>query len=289
MFKTGSKFLYGVAAFGFVAAIAYAIATGGNKIDGVDTILGPITLGYKGGVGDHIGFTILVVLSMVSFALAVFLSALRDADAEAEAQVVGLETVPDAPTPSRANYWPVVAAFSAASVVLGLAIDSSLFVIGCVGLTIAGTEWAISAWADRITGDPAVNASIRALMMHPIEIPVATVLGIAVFVLAISRILLALPKNGSYVIFGLVPAIIFGVGILIVMKPKLSRSVIAGMLLFGGFAVLAGGVAAAIAGEREHEGGHEEGGTHEEEGGEHGGRIAVSLPEPGQTVIRVAN
>ncbi|MCU1369614.1 MAG: hypothetical protein JWO77_808 [Ilumatobacteraceae bacterium] len=285
MFKTGSKFLYGVAAFGFVAAIVYAIATGGQKVDGIDTLLGPITFGYKGGVGDHVGFTILVVLSAVSFFLAVVLSALHDADAEAEAQVVGLETVPDAPTPFNANYWPIVGAFSAAAIVLGLAIGSELFVIGCVGAAIATAEWAISAWSDRITGDPVVNAGIRARMMHPIEIPVAAVLGIGLFVAAISRILLALPKNGSYVVFGLVPAIIFGVGILIVTKPKLSRSVIAGLLLFGGFAVLAGGVAAAIAGERKHEGGHDDA-KHEAEAG---GRIAVSLPEPGQTVIRVAN
>jgi hypothetical protein len=284
MFKSGSKFLYGVAAFGFVAAIVYAIATGGQKVDGVNTILGPLTLGYKGGVGDHVGFTILVSLSAVSFFLAVLLSALRDADAEAEAQVVGLETVPDAPTPSAANYWPVVAAFSAASVVLGLAVDSSLFFLGAVGLTIATAEWAISAWSERITGDPVVNAGIRARMMHPIEIPLAALLGIGLFVAAISRILLALPKGGSYLVFGLVPATIFGVGILIVMKPKLSRSVIAGLLLFGGFVILAGGVAAAIHGERDHESD-----THEDGGGDHSGRIAVSLPEPGQTVIRVAN
>ena len=288
MFKTGSKFLYGVAAFGFVASIAYAIATGGNKVDGVDTILGPLTLGYKGGVGDHVGFTILVTLTVASFCLAVLLASIRDGDAEASAKAVGLETVPEVAAPAAVNYWPVVAAFSMAAVVLGLAIGSTIFVIGLVGLTIATVEWAISAWADRITGDAAVNAGIRNRMMHPIEIPVASVLGIGLFVLAISRILLALPKNGSYLVFGLVPAIIFGVGILIVMKPKLSRSVIAGLLLFGGFAVLAGGVAAAIAGEREHEGGHEEE-KQSEEGGEHGDRIAVELPEPGQTVIRVAN
>jgi len=285
MFKTGSKFLYGVAAFGFVAAIAFAIATGGNKIDGVDTILGPLSLGYKGGIGDHIGFSILVALTVVAFALAVLIASIRDGDAEAAAQVAGLETVPDVPAPATVNYWPIVAAFSVAAVVLGLAIGSTIFVIGMVGLTVATVEWAISAWSERITGDPAVNTSIRNRMMHPIEIPVASVLGIGLFVLAISRILLALPKNGSYLVFGLVPAVIFGVGILIVTKPKLSRSVIAGLLLFGGFAVLAGGVGAAIAGEREHEGG----GEHKEEGGEHGGRIAVSLPEPGQTVIRVAN
>src|SRR5690349_16916554 len=219
MFKTGSKFLYGVAAFGFVAAIVYSIATSAGSLTGddvVDTILGPLTLGYKGGVGDHIGFTILVVLSAVSFFLAVFLAALRDTDAEAEAQVVGLETVPDAPTPVNANYWPIVAAFSAAAVVLGLAIGSQLFVIGMIGIAIATVEWAVSAWSDRITGDPEVNASIRARMMHPIELPGLAVLGIGGLVLCISRILLALPKEGSYLIFGVVPAIIFGVGILIV-------------------------------------------------------------------------
>lgn len=286
MFKTGSKFLYGVAAFGFVAAIIYAIATGGEKIAGIDTILGPLSLGYKGGVGDHVGFTVLVVLSAASFFLAVLLSAIRDGDAEASAQVAGTETVPEVVAPATANYWPVVAAFSAAAVVLGLAIGSGIFVLGCVGLTVATAEWAISAWADRITGDPAVNTGIRNRMMHPIEIPVAAVLGIGIFVLAISRILIALPKTGSYLVFGIVPAIIFAVGILIVLKPTLSKSVIAGLLLFGGFAVLAGGVAASIAGEREHGGGeHHE----EEEGGENGGRIAVPLPEPGQTVIRVAN
>jgi hypothetical protein len=288
MFKTGSKFLYGVAAFGFVAAIAYALATSTGSLtsDGtIDKVLGPLTLGYKGGVGDHVGFTVLVTLSAVSFFLAVLLAAIRDGDAEAAAEVIGAEAVPEVIAPAAVNYWPVVAAFSVAAVVLGLAVGSALFVIGCVGLTIATAEWAISAWSDRITGDPDVNLSIRNRMMHPIEVPVGAVLAIGLFVLAISRILLALPKNGSYLVFGLVPAVIFGVGILVVMRPKLSRSVIAGLLLFGGFAVLAGGVAAAIAGEREHEGGEHQ----QEGGGEHGNRIAVELPEPGNTVIRVAN
>lgn len=34
------------------------------------------------------------------------------------------------------------------------------------------------------------------------------------------------------------------------LRPQLSQSVIAGLLLFGGVAILAGGVAAAIAGEQ---------------------------------------
>ena len=281
MFKTGSKFLYGLSAFGFVAAIAYAIATDGSPLDKVDSILGPLTLGYKGHVGDHVGFTILVCLAFTSFFLAVLLSALRDTDAEAAAQVLGTESVPEVPAPTTVNYWPIVAGFSVAFVVLGLAIGSSMFVIGCVGLTIATVEWAVRAWSDRATGDPEVNAAIRSRLMHPIEIPAMAVIGIGGLVLCVSRILLALPKGGSYAVFILVPAVIFGVGVLIVTKPKLSQSVIAGLLLVGGLAILAGGVAAAIAGEREPEAKHESGTKGE-------GRI-VSLTEPTQTVIRVAN
>ena len=279
MFKTGSKFLYGMAAFGFIAAIAYAMASSGHRLNSVDALLGPLSLGYKGEVGDHVGFTILVCLAATSFFLAVFLSALRDADAEAAAQVAGTETVPEVPAPATVNYWPVVAAFSAAAVVLGLAVGSQVFVIGCIGLTIVTVEWAVRAWSDRATGDPDVNASIRGRLMHPIEVPAMALLGIGGLVICISRILLALPKTGSYFVFGGVAAVIAIVGITATKKPNLSQSVIAGVLLVLGLAILAGGVAAAIHGERAEK---------PEGASEAPGRI-VSLPVPAHTVIRVGN
>ena len=94
--------------------------------------------------------------------------------------------------------------------------------------------------------------------MRPVEIPGAALLIVGILVLAVSRILLALPKTGSYLVFGLVPAVILGLGALVALRPRLSQSAIAGMLLAGGIAILGGGVAAAIAGEREHEAGHSE-------------------------------
>jgi len=279
MFKTGSKFLFGLAAFGFVAAIAYAAATGDHAL-GMDSLLGPLTLGYKGYVGDHIGFTVLVSLSAVAFFLGVVLAAFGDADPEALAIAGGLETVPEVPAPASTNYWPIVGGFSIAAAVLGLAIGTPMFVVGMAGLAIVTVEWAVRAWSDRATGDAEVNRGIRNRLMHPIEVPAMAVLGIGGLVLAISRILLALPKIGSYLVFGLVPALVLAVGALIVLRPKLSQSVIAALLLVGGLAVLAGGIVAAIAGERDVE--HH----NEEHGGEEG---LAPLPEPGQTVIRVVN
>jgi len=283
MYKTGSKFLFALAGFGLLAAVVWAGATGDHAI-GMDSIIGPLSGGYKGYVGDQAGYTLLVGLSFVALFLGIFLSALRDADPEAEAQVLGLDAVPEVEAPVAPNYWPVVAAFSAGAVVIGLAVGPIMFTIGMVGLAICLVEWAVRTWSDRATGDPEVNRSIRNRFMQPVEIPALAVIGIAGMVLAVSRILLALPKIGSYLVFGLVPAAILAIGALIVLRPQLSQSVVAGLLLFCGIAILAGGVAAAIAGEREHGGEHEEHSTEGE--GEHG---LAPLPAPSSAVIVVGN
>ncbi len=266
MTKSASKFLLALAAFGFVSAVIYGGATSGHGF-GMDSIMGPLTLGYKGHVGDHVGYAILMGLAASSLFLGIFLATLRDTDPEASAQILGLETVPEVPVPARANYWPVVGAFSAGALVLGLAVGPAMFVIGLVGLVVVTVEWAARAWADRATGDPEVNQTIRDRFMRPVEIPGAALIIVGLLVLAVSRVLLALPKTGSYLVFGLVPAVILGIGALVAMRPRLSQSAIAGILLAGGIAILGAGVVAAIAGEREHEGGHEtEQPTHSEEG-----------------------
>ena len=280
MFKTGSKFLFALAAIGVVAAFAYAAGTGGHQV-GMDTLLGTFSLGYRGYVGEHIGFTVLMGGAATALFLGIFLSALRDSDPEAEAQVAGLDTVPEAPAPVSASYWPVVGAFSVGAVALGLAIGPAMFVIGLIGLTIALVEWAVRAWSDRVTGDPAVNRTIRNRLMYPVEVPAIAILGIGGLVLAISRILLALPKVGGYLVFGLVPAVVLGVGALIVSRPKISQSVVAGLLLLGGVALLAGGVTAAVVGEHGH------GGEEQHQGEKPGEAGLAPLPAPALTVVRV--
>ncbi|HRA34748.1 MAG TPA: hypothetical protein PK748_07460 [Acidimicrobiales bacterium] len=282
MVKSASKFLFTLAAFGFVSAVVYGGATAGQGF-GMDAVLGPLTFGYKGYVGDHVGYAIFMGLAITSLFLGVFLSTLRDADPEAGAQVLGLETVPEVPVPARPNYWPVAGAFSAGALVLGLAVGPALFVLGMVGLAVVTVEWAARAWADRATGDAEVNQTIRDRFMRPVEIPGAALLIVGILVLAVSRILLALPKTGSYLVFGLVPAVILGLGALVALRPRLSQSAIAGMLLAGGIAILGGGVAAAIAGEREHEAGHSEPAEQETETEE------GLAPLPAVGTVRVAN
>lgn len=256
MFNNASKFLFTIAGFCVVAAVVWAGATTDHKI-GMDTLLGPLTLGWKGYVGIHSGYALLIGIGAAALAGGIFLAALRGGDAEPGAEAVGLENVPEVIAPVAPNYWPAVTGFSLASIAIGLAVGTPLVVVGLVGLFIAGVEWAIRAWSERATSDVELNRAIRARILGPLELPGLAVLVILGTVLLVFRILVALPVTGALIVFGLVPTVIFIVGVLIVMRPRLSQSAVAGVIVAGALALLIGGVVASIAGERDH--GHEDG------------------------------
>lgn len=274
MVTTGSKYFFGLALFAFVAAAFYGGATAGHEVD-MATLLGVVTLGYKGTVGDQLGYTVLMGLCLTSLFLGLTSVAFRDADPEAEAQVVGSDVVPDAPLPEGASHWPVVAAFGVGAVAIGVVVGAPLVVLGVVVLAAVTVEWAVKAWSERATGDPAVNRAIRNRFMNPVEIPLLAVALIGLFVLSISRVLLALPKTGSYFLFGGVPAVILLAGWLISTRPRLNSTAVAVLLLLGGMAVLAGGVVGAAVGPREIE-------KHHEKGAKEGG---VGVVGPGAPVV----
>ena len=188
-----------------------------------------------------------------------------------------------ATAPQGVNYWPIVGAFGAGVVALGVVIGVADGLPRPGGILAAATfEWAIRAWSERATGDPAVNQAIRNRLMYPIEIPVLAVVASPCSSLSISRILLAIPKGGGYVVFGLVPAVILLVGWLITARPNLNRNLVAGLFVVGGIAVLAGGVITAATGPRTIEEHHEE-----EEGGEEGS-IGVLVPHAGPAPSEIA-
>lgn len=251
MIKTGSKLFYALAGLSFVAAILYAGFTADHKL-GMDSLMGPITMGWKGTVGEHVGYTILITATIVSLALAVFFSAVRDGDAEKAAQLLDVPVAPDAAVPVSVNYWPAVGAVSAACLVLGLAVGPVLFVLGVVGIVATLFEWTVRAWADHATGDAELNRSLRNTLLAPFELPVGGVLLLGGIILGMSRILLALPKVGSIVVFAAVPAVILAVGAVVALKPKVSQSAIAAAIVAGAIALLVSGTVAAVVGERDH-------------------------------------
>ena len=182
----------------------------------------------------------------------------RDAEAEAVAQVAGTDTVPPV-TPAATSYWPPVAAFGTALVVIGLVSDSLLFVFGLIVLGIVLVEWAVQAWADRATGDPETNRRIRNRLMNPIEFPAAGLLALAVLAVAFSRVFLTLSADTAVWVALSAAVVVVGGGCPRRLSAKLSPNVVVGLLVAGALVVIGIGIAGGVAGPRKF---HE----HEEEG-----------------------
>lgn len=267
MFTPGFKFFFGFALFSLAAAWIYGFASS-DETALLQHLLGPLTLGWKGGVGEHFGYTVLVATAAVSGFIGLLLVAFRDADPEALAGALHTESVPLTQAPADASYWPLVSAFSVTVLLVGFVVGEAMVLIGGTLLAITIIEWTVKAWSERATGDPATNREIRNRLMYPLEIPVAGFLCVATIFLGISRVLLAVDKTAAVVIGGVVAVLVFGAAILVAARPQMKRGVLTAVVVLFGLAVLGGGIASAVIGERDFEEHHteEHSGATEEEG-----------------------
>jgi hypothetical protein len=273
MITRGSKFFFGAGAVGYLTALIYGFVTGAAAHGGVldvfsngdlvNSIIGPISFGWKGWVGDQVGYSILMGFAGVMIVMGGFTSVFRDGSPEALAElqgatvekgeITGARVDLRVATPQGLSFWPILTAFSAGAVIVGLTFSSVLFVIGCLGLVVAGVEWTIKAWSERATGDPAQNKAIRDHMMHPLEIPIGATLLIGLVILSMSQMLLAVSHVGAVFFIIILATVVFVVAILLANRPNLKRSAMVGALLVFGVFIIAGGILGGVAAQSETE------------------------------------
>lgn len=266
MFTWGSKYFIGLGAAMLVAAVVYALVSGGGPLGGV-------TLGWYQGVGDHLGFAVLIGTGLALVLLGVLAVWARDAEAEDVAAAIGAERVPQALPPVNPSYWGAVAGFGVGALLIGASVSTVFLLVGFVILAVVAAEWLVLAWSDQATGDPAANRTIRNRLMLPIEVPLFGAIGIGLVVLGLSRVFLAVPKVGSVVAASVLATVVFAAAVAFAYRPRwFSGNVLSGLV--AGFAalILVGGVVAAAVGPREFEV-HLEEEHHEEEHHEGEGEI----------------
>ena len=268
MFTPGFRLFFGIAIFLLLGSALYGISsslqlessTVGDRLAEVgiiETVTGPLSIGWKGPVGNHLGYGVLLGAAGIAAFLALVLIAFRDADPEAEAQVLDVETVPLTRAPSGANFAPLVGAFGLVLLAVGFVEGGVLFYAGIAVVVVTALVWTVRAWAERATGDPEVNQQIYARIVDPLRVPVVGALIIGFLVLSLARLLLALPNtNASRVVFGVV-SLVFFLGVLAVFfMPRIAKPLATALLVLGALLVLAGGIYGLAAGERtvEHHG-----------------------------------
>ncbi len=243
MFTSGFKFFFGLFVAFTAAALIYGYASGGGHT-------GPISLGWKGGVGEHIGYGLLTTMAFVALGVSLVLVAFRDADAEAQANLQGVDDIGD-DTAVSSSWWPTIGALGIGTALMGLVLHPVVFVLGLVMITLCLIEWTMDAWTDRATGDAAANRALRSRIMTPIEIPVAGAIAIGVVVLAASRIFLTVSALGAVIVGGAVSAAILIGAALYAAKPGPMRKLVSVLGVLGVLALFVAGILSAVRGERE--------------------------------------
>ena len=227
MFTTGSKLLIGASVLAAVSAIAYGVAQ-----DGV-----------MGTVG----------LASAAVALA-FLAGINIYTNDSniwDDEISSVETAPAAARPPANSIWPMAFALGAAVLTVGLVTYQAVFVVGVVLLLAAGAEWTAEAWAERASADAAYNAQVRSRIANPLEFPLAAAIGIGIIVYSFSRIMLWLSKTNTVIAFAVLGVIILTVAFLAAYRPGLKSRAAVGAIAVGVLALVAGGAAAGLDGERE--------------------------------------
>jgi hypothetical protein len=233
MITISARVWLAIAGFALIAAEVYFLATGGE--DG-----GAVTLLFL-AVGA-------IVLAAAGIATNDGDAALPGDEGETEAVVV---------RSALPAIWPALGAIGAGVTIVGYAAGGLLLYVGFGILAATLVEWMVQSWAERSSADPAYNTALRNRIMFPIEIPVFGLGAVALVILTFSRVLLAVPKNGSIIIAGVVATLILTSAFIIANRPKLSSGALSWLLAVAAVVLLAAGVIGGVSGERkigEHEG-----------------------------------
>jgi hypothetical protein len=249
----GFKLFGGIATLAFVGAFVFAV--GGNFANSdqglIDSVVGPLTLGWKGGVGSQLGYALLLGTAVGAGAIAGMIIAFRDADPESQAEVTHVEVRPLTAVPHGASYAPIAVALAGVGLLIGLAANTPLALASAFVIAAAALVWTTRAWANRASDDDATNSAMYERLMEPWRVPVVSLAVVAIVVLGVSRLLLATTKTGSVVVFVLIAVAFFGITALIASRPRMPRNALAVLILITVLIVLGSAIAGLVVGQRE--------------------------------------
>ena len=228
MITTGSKLLYGLGSLSIVAAIVWFVANDGGSI----------------------GVVALASVATALIFLGTIASFIRDGHV-LSTEIAAHATAPAARRSVGRSWWPLGLGLSVGFMVVGLVSSPGIFKVGIALVFAMLGEWMVSNWAERASANAEYNEKVRSWVVHPLEIPIAASLILAVVVLSFSRIMLSLSKEAGPIVFAIAGALILFVGAMFSIRRGTSRNLIAvvcGIVLVGLSGV---GIALALDGERE--------------------------------------
>ena len=213
-------------------------------------------VGYGFDVDERAGVALFVFVaaSAAVAAMAVAGAAVDDLapDVPADAPPPRRDATVLAPTPPGTG-WALPAAAAVALLAAGAAVATPMVVGGVVLLAIATGGWLASVWRLHPNWSPAVRSRVSARLLLPSGLPVAAVAMALLIAISVSRVLLAVSKNGAVVAALLVAVAVFGGCAWVAARPRLAPSGVIALGAVAAVSMIGAGIAGAVAGERDIE------------------------------------
>lgn len=238
MFTLGSRSLFVTSVLSFLASLVYA-----------------------GQSTDRLGLAVLMTAALLS----AFLGAAAMVGTGAADRFVftgDIDASRFVAVPS--SFAPICVAVGAGCVVGGAALGAPLYAAAIVIAAASGVAWFVSAGRQNPNYVPAVADRVSDGIAVPFGLPVAAFGLIAIIAISISRTLLAVGKTASWIVVLIFAAAVFFGGILLALRPRLTKRMMTIGVAVTVAAVVAMAATGLIAGPRKFEHHEEKGGTTKE-------------------------
>lgn len=238
MFNLGSRALFVTSALALTASLFYA---------GLST--------------DRLGLSLLLGATVLAALLG---GAGVVATGAADRFVFTGDIDPGRSTPVPSSLAPICAALGAGCLIAGAALGAAFVASGIAIGVASGIAWFVSSGRQGPAYVPAAARRVSDSITVPFGLPVAAIGLILILAVSISRTLLAVSKTASWIIVLVFAAAVFFGGIIIAMRPKITRRMMVAAITA---TVLAVGIMGAVGlanGERSFEHHEKDGEGHSE-------------------------
>lgn len=213
-------------------------------------------IAYWAVVDERSGTVLFLVLAVAALMTAV---ATAGAAVPDEAPVVP----PDAPAPERratttggaprGSAWPAGAALAVGVLAATAAAGGPVVLVGVLAVVMAAAGWFAKVWGEDPAWTPRLRERVSMRLLVPVGLPVAMFLLAATIAVSLSRILLAVSKNGAVLIALVVALAILGACAWVATRPRVGSSAILALVGLAVLSMAGAGITGVAAGEREFE------------------------------------
>lgn len=221
---------------------------GSRAFFAIAAVMGVVGVIFQFSSADRLA-TALLILGAVASGLLGLTALAAVGPGDRASALVGIQS-PLAGRAPQGSLAPMLLAGGAAVAGIGMVLGPVAYVLGGVVALFGAISWFITSWREHPAYVPTSSQRLSDRLGAPIGMPVLVLLLIGFIVVCVSRILLAVSKDGSVVVAGVAALLVITGGVTLAARPRLDKRLLGGLAALAVVALVVVGIVGQAKGER---------------------------------------